>query len=62
MEPLWSTGSIIRNFEKYLNIVFAQETNVAADGNDILDLFKTEQPILYLFTIIKYIFYKLCVI
>lgn len=51
-----------KNFEKYLNILFAQETNVAADGNDLFDLFKTQQPILYPSTIMKSILYELYLI
>lgn len=55
MEALWSTGFIIRIFfKKNLNIVFAQETNVTVDGNDLLDLFKTQHiTLIYLSTIIK---------
>lgn len=41
-------------FKKNLNIVFAQKTNVTVDGNDLLDLFKTQHiTLIYLSTIIK---------
>lgn len=33
--------------------MFAQETNVSIDGNDLLDLFKTQHITLYLSIIIK---------
>lgn len=51
-----------KNFEKYLNIVFAQESNVAADGNDLFDLFKTQQPMLCPSTIMKSILHELYLI